>query len=326
MFVVLFALVAAMIFAFWHRQEIADTFRARNFTASPEIVELVDELKLTDSGERVFLASHPTLDASQGFTEQCAMVDHSEDGHVLGCFANEVIHLFAVTDDRLSGVVEATAAHELLHATYARLSASEKEALSKQLVAAYEELAEDDPELEERMSVYEHLSPAAFSNELHSVLGTEVRDLPDKLEAHFAQWFEDRSMIVENFEAYHAVFTKLQERAEKLQKEMTKLRDDVEARSDAYDVDVEQFNEDAEEFQRRNEAYEFSDNPFEFQRIYDELGARRAELEATLEELQQDIEYYEELRTELQQLSQTSDELDQLLDSELAPPSTRPEE
>lgn len=324
--VLLVALVAAGIFAFTQRQEIADYFRANNFTPTSEIESLVDQLALTDSGERVFFASHPTLDASQRFNDHCAGVDHSEQGHVLGCYAGENIHLFAVTDERLGGVVEATAAHELLHATYSRLNVREKETLAKQLNDAYEELIIDDSSLEERMAVYDHLSPSAFANELHSVLGTEVRELPEALERHFGQWFSDRDMIVDNFEAYHTVFTELQDQAKQLQDEMTALRDDVETRRDAYDAAVEQFNLDVADFQRRNANFEYSDKPAEFQYNFDTLEERRNQLESTLAGLQHDIDYYEELRAELQKLSQTSDELDQLLNSELAPPATRPDQ
>ncbi|MBK0418046.1 hypothetical protein JD276_03250 [Leucobacter sp. CSA1] len=321
---VLLALLVVGGLAFTHRQAISDHFKAQGFEASEEVSSLVDRLDLTDAGRRIFLASHPTLDASQGFNEQCAKVDHSEQGHVLGCYSGSAIHLFAVTDERLDGIVEVTAAHELLHAAYERLGAGERDALSRQLLDAYESLAEEDPELARRMEVYEHLSDAAFANELHSVLGTEVRKLPPRLEEHYRQWFGSRELIVDFFDAYHGVFSELQTRAESLQAELTALREDVERRSAEYDAAVERFNADAAEFQRRNEALEFSDEPEEFDRIYADLDQRRAQLEATLAGLQADIARYETLRTELQQLNQTSNELDQHLNSDLAPPSTRP--
>lgn len=321
----LVAILVAGGLAFMHRQTISDHFAARSFTPSPEVAELVDSMALTEAGERVFMASKPTLDGSQHFNDQCAAVDHSEQGHVLGCFSGEKIHLFEVADERLQGVVEVTAAHELLHAIYQRMGAAERDAFSKRLNVAYEELAAESPELKERMAVYDHLSQASFSNELHSVLGTEVQELPQWLENHYAVWFEDRDLLLDHFESYHAVFTELRDRAEELQEQMLALRDDVEQRNAEYEAAVAQFNADADDFQKRNEAYEFSDDPDAFQRIYDELEARRQKLQADLAALQADIAHYEEMRKELQQLSQTSTELDQLMDSELAPPATRPD-
>ena len=96
---------------------------------------------------------------------------------MLGCFADRRIRLFEVTDERLTGVVETTAAHELLHASWVRLSRDERASLSETLIAEYEERAKVDEDFKQRMSVYESLSRSAFANELHSVFGTEVGEL-----------------------------------------------------------------------------------------------------------------------------------------------------
>lgn len=321
---VVLALAIAAVVAFMHRQEISDFMRARGYDASSEIIEISDHLRLTSTGKRVFLATRPTLDGSQKFNERCQAVEHTEDGHVLGCYSEDAIHLFDVTDERISGVVEVTAAHELLHAVWTRLGAGEREELSDRLRAAYEDLAEERPELTERMSVYEHLSDAEFANELHSVLGTEVRELPEWLEDHYAQWFIDRSLVVDDFDGYHSVFTELQDRADALNEELSAIRDEVEQRNSDYEAAVEQYNADARSFRERNEAYEFADDPDEFERIRSDLEARSAALDDERASIQGRIDKYEELRQELQSLSQTSDELDQHLNSDLAPPATRP--
>lgn len=320
------ALAGTAAFALSHRQEIRDHFAAMGFEPSARVVEITRTLRLTDSGRRVFFATHPTVDGSQNFNEQCSEVDHSERGHVLGCYTGERIHLFNVTDERVQGVVEVTAAHELLHASYSRLGEGDRAALAPRLRTAYEELAERDPRLRERMAVYEHLSEAAFANELHSVLGTEMRELPEWLEEHYAQWFEDRAALVDTFEAYHSVFVDLQRQAEALESEMATLRSDIEDRKAAYDDAVRGFNDDAAEFSARNDRYEFSEAPDEFARIRDELAQRREELERTLGELQADIDRYKNLGTQLKELGELSTELDQHLNSDLAPVTTRPTE
>lgn len=322
--IILLAIVVAGVIAFMHRQQINDHFAAQRFEASVEIVDLTDRLQLTEAGHRIFWASEPTLDASQHFNEQCAQVDHSEEGHVLGCYSQGVIHLFAVTDERLNGIVEVTAAHELLHAAFARMGSDERSTFAKKLNKLYKELAKEDPVLEERMSVYSQLSPIAFANELHSVLGTEQRELPDWLEQHYAAWFEDRGLIVDFFDDYHAVFDQLKQRSEELQQEMTALREDVETRSAAYDQAVEAFNLEWAEFVRRNEAFEFSDDPDEFYRLRDGFYTRRDALGAEMRSLNADIDRYEQMRAELLELSELNHELEQQLDSELAPPAPAP--
>lgn len=319
---IVLALIAAAGFAYLQRQNISDHFAAQSFEPSQEMSELTDRLMLTDTGRRVFFATHPTLEASQLFNEQCADVDHSEDGHILGCYTRDSIHLFKVTDERLNGIVEVTAAHELLHAAWARLGDGERSELVASLTRLYEELAEEDHELADRMSVYSELSEDAFANELHSVLGTEVRELPDWLEAHYARWFEDRLLIIDFFDAYHEVFAQIQARADELQSQLTALRESIEARSDDYDAALTQFNADVDDFNRRNAAYEFSGNVDEYWRLRGELEARSSTLSAERESIQADIDRYEQMRQELAELSDKNAELNQQLDSNLAPPPT----
>src|SRR5699024_3493237 len=119
---------------------------------------------------------------------------------LLGCYTNGRIHLFDIDDARVDSVVEATAAHELLHAAYERFTQREREALAKRLIDLYEERSEHEPKFAERMSVYDHLSTAEFANELHSIFATELTELPDWLEEHYATWFRDRQQIVQYYE------------------------------------------------------------------------------------------------------------------------------
>lgn len=321
---IVIAILGGGTFAYLNRQQINDHFAAQSFSASPEIVQLTESLQLTEAGHRIFWASEPTLDASQNFNEQCAQVEHSEEGHILGCFTGGRIHLFEVRDERLQGIVEVTAAHEMLHASFSRLGDSERASLVHELNTLYEEMAVNDPALEGRMSVYSSLSKTAFANELHSVLGTEQRVLPEWLEEHYAVWMGDREVILDFFDGYHAVFNELKQRADQLEAEMTALRADVEQRSKAYDEAVAQFNIEWAGFIARNEAFEFSSNPGEFYRLRDEFYDRRDALGEEMRRLNADIERYEVMRTELLALSELNHELEQQLDSDLAPPAPAP--
>ena len=323
-FTVFLVVVAVVVLGMTHRQEIKDHFASLGYEATPRVGSLARDLDLTDAGRRIFLATQPTVDGSQHFNEQCAKVDHSEQGHVLGCYTSDRIHLYDVTDERVSGIVEITAAHELLHATYARLGDGDRTLLAAKLRDAYEALAPTHPELAERMSVYEHLSDAAFANELHSVLGTEVRDLPDWLEEHYAQWFADRSGLIDVFESYHTVFNDLQRQADDLQARMTALRSDVEQRKIAYSAAVDAFNSDAAAHAARVARDEYAEEPDAEQRDGQALEDRRTALDVDLAALQRDIERYNALRDDLESLSEVSAELDEQLDSDLAPITTRP--
>lgn len=324
-FVVLGALIAGVATAYVYRDDIRDMVVASTFDADERVTQIVNTITPTALGERTFLASQPTIGGREQFARWCAGVDHSEHGHVLGCFANRKIHLFEVTDERLDGIVEVTAAHELLHAAFARLSDTERGDLMQLLRAEYAARSETEPALAERMSVYEQLSDRAFANELHSVLGTEVPDLSPELTAHYDQYFTDRAAILDMYESYHSVFTELTARADELGAQLESLRDDIETRTAAYDEAVRQFNADAADFTARNERYEFSGKKQLFDAMRADLMSRQAALEGELAGLRADTDRFNALRDELIQLNAVSTELNDVLDSQLPAPTTRPD-
>lgn len=317
---IVIALVAAGVFAWVNWQWVDDTFQA--FTARPtaEVVRIADRIELTGDGERVFYASHPALEEGEAFNESCADVPIAEGDHVLGCYADKEIFLFRVTDERLDGVVEVTAAHELLHAVYARFSAGERDTIDAAVAAEYERVTAEDPELAERMSVYDELAGASFANEMFAVMGTEVGGLNERLESTYGRWFADRDVVVSLYDSYHSVFTELQEQADALEAELDQMFTDIEAQKAQYDADLAQYNADVESFNARNEAYEFSGNPDEFSRLRNELEQRRSGLNASLESINANVESYNAKREELIALGRESEDLNAQLDSSAPPP------
>ena len=312
-------LVAFLVIAFANRGLIKDHFVAATFDASPEVETLTDNLNLTPAGERVFLASEPAIGGSEHFTAWCSGVVRSEESHVLGCFKRDNIFLFNVTDPRLDGIVEVTAAHELLHAVFARMSPREQQKLAKELRDEYDRLVTDTPELAERMAVYESLSPTAYANELFAVLGTEEAPLNEHLEARYADWFNEREDIVSIHEQVFSVFVDLRARAAELSAELTSLKDSIEERSESYTASVAAYNSEAAEFKDRNKRFEFSDNIAEFDEIRWHLLDWHAELEEELASLRTDTDHYNELREELEGLKQIGAELDASMNSMPAP-------
>ncbi|MBP1325305.1 putative nucleic acid-binding Zn-ribbon protein [Leucobacter exalbidus] len=323
------ALVAATVGAVMNRQLISDHIAAAGFEAPSPVLELQQSLHLTDDGTRIFLASHPTLDGSQHFNTQCAELLQGVTAHVLGCYVDDRIHLFNVVDPRVAGIVQVTAAHELLHAAYARMRPGDRSVLAEKLRKLYKERSQADPDLAKRMEMYSNLSDTAFAGELHSILGSEMEDLPEWLEEHYAQWFEDRSSITATYRAYQGVFQGLKNDSNSLRERMRVLRVDVEKRKADYDIAIEAYDADAAELEqqlnapKRSKSRATIESEREKQR---DLEERRTELKETLKGLQDDIDHYNEQRAALQQLGELSTELEQQLDSALAPVTTRPTE
>jgi ethanolamine utilization protein EutA (predicted chaperonin) len=101
-------------------------------------------------------------------------------------------------------VEEVTAGHEMLHAAYDRLSPSEKERINGLLEDAYSRIT--DQRLRQNVASYESRDPSVVLNELHSILGTEVRNLPKDLETYYGRYFDDRGKVLTLAEAYASEF------------------------------------------------------------------------------------------------------------------------
>lgn len=190
---------------FWQRYYIFDSIRLWNYTPPAAITQLADETSMLSTTKRVFYAYRPSLDDKSSFNTHCTF---DEQTIVLGCYNRRGIYLYQVTDVRLHGVVEVTAAHELLHAEYDRLSTSDKKHVDTMVAAAYQNIT--DERIRKTIKSYQD-NGADVPNEMHSILGTEVQNLPADLEAYYARYFSNRKAIVAFSESYVQEFTARQD-------------------------------------------------------------------------------------------------------------------
>ena len=112
-----------------------------------------------------------------------------------------------VVDPRLKGVMEVTAAHEMLHVAYQRMSIFEQSQLNKKLQQALNKL--QNFRILKLVETYNRQDPRSVDNELHSILGTEVNNLGPELEEHYRAYFTDRASVVALSERYEGMFTSL---------------------------------------------------------------------------------------------------------------------
>lgn len=208
------------------RQAIFDWWRLRDYAPSNRIVELASNTTMTDQGKHLFYVYHAELQDSEAFNNSC---DFNEESIVLGCYvSNRGIYIFDVTDARLKGIHEVTAAHEVLHAAYDRLSAKEQARIDTLVSKAFEALT--DQRIKDTVESYRKRDPSVVPNELHSILGTEVRDLPAELEAHYGRFFNNRKAVVAFSEQYEQAFLERKNRAETLAQQIQSLKSQIEAK------------------------------------------------------------------------------------------------
>lgn len=225
--VVFWAIVAL---AFMQRQAIIDWWRLRGYEPPAEIAALADNTTMTDEGRRLFYVYRPGLEQAASFNQNCTT--NNEFSIILGCYVSgQGIYVFKVDDDRLAGVEEVTAAHEMLHAAYDRLSSKQREDIDAQLLAVYEGM--ENERLRTTIEQYRESDSSVVPNELHSILGTELRVLTPELERYYAQYFKDRTVIVGYSETYEKAFSDRKAQIDSLEAELKSLQESVETRKTA---------------------------------------------------------------------------------------------
>jgi hypothetical protein len=190
---------------------------------SPAIKRLAEQSLMTPAAQRLFYRQHPTIESKDTFLEQCKVPDKSI---MLGCFVRRgrtgKIVVQQITDPRLKGTMEVTAAHEMLHAAYERLSPGERDDLSQRLTKAATRV--QDSRLKSVLDDYQARDIALYHNELHSHLGTELGNLGDaKLEQHYQRYFNDRHRLVALAQRSGSVLKQLDDQAERLKPQIEQL-------------------------------------------------------------------------------------------------------
>ena len=218
--------IAALPILLWQRQNIYDWWRLYNYDPPSHIEEIAENSKFNEYGKKLFFVHKPELNDRNSFNQNCPS---QEQTIVLGCYiSHQSIYIFDVTDERLKGIKEVTAAHEMLHAAYDRLSTKERQRIDSLTNEAYTNL--NDQQLSKTIELYKSKDASVVPNELHSILGTEVRELPEELSTYYQRYFTDRMSVVELSENYEQVFVSQQNEIRTLADQITSLESELASR------------------------------------------------------------------------------------------------
>lgn len=231
----LFVWLVVLSTAFAQRQRIADWFALRNYTPPAAISSLAQQDTMTPQATRVYYVNHPELDPKGQFSKNCPQ-NGGEQTIVLGCYhGNQAgIFLLDVTDNRLNGVEQVTAAHEMLHAEYDRLSSNEKQRVNAMLQDYYQHKL-TDVRIKKTIDAYKKTEPTELVNEMHSIFGTEVAQLPAPLETYYQRYFTNRAAVTGYAAAYQSEFTSRQAKITADDARLAELKKQIDADNAALD-------------------------------------------------------------------------------------------
>ena len=293
-----------------NRQYVLDQIAVWGYEPTSEIQAIGQRVSFTDEGRFVFYATKPEVENQETFNTKCPRQEAGSP--ILGCYTtDDRIYIYALTNDQLDGMKEVTAAHEMLHAAWYRMSSEERDKLSVELREAYEGL--DNSELKTRMEYYERTEPGEFANELHSILGTEVASLSNSLEAYYGQYF-NRKAVLALHEQYSSVYLALHTRADELFSKMEALSATIQDQSKNYDNAAGQLTSDINAFNARATNGSFSSQA-QFNAERAALIRRSNALENDRRAINANIEIYNTYYSEYQEIAKQVEVLNDSLDS-----------
>lgn len=161
---------------------------------------------MTPRSMKLFYVNRPDVTSGKRFTDNCP--SGGEKTVVLGCYVgnDRGIYIYNVSDSRLEGVEKVTAAHEMLHAAYRRLGSTERKKVDTMLTDYYQN-GLTDKRIESTIEAYRKSEPNDVVNEMHSIFGTEVANLPAPLEVYYRQYFKNRAVVARYTADYQSEFT-----------------------------------------------------------------------------------------------------------------------
>jgi len=306
---------------------IKDQLVAHQFETPENISSYIDQAGLSDQGSLYLRTSLPRVVPAYEFDRYCT---RNEPGiGVLGCYTtrDSRIYLYDVTDPRLESIEPVVAAHEMLHAVWFRKTSEERDALAPLLEEAYAALGPDHP-LIERMASYEADDPASRLPELYSIIGTEIREIPEALEAHYAEYFANRALVVDLADRVYRVFDTLQAELEQLSNELSSRNAEIEGLRFTYEETSRVLAGDIVAFNEKASTPGAFPSKSQFEATRAELVTRQERLESMRITLQTKIAEYNDRLEELNTLNDEVSELNQGInvtleeEEELTPPST----
>lgn len=306
-------LIAALaIFGYTYRQAILDHLSMWSYQPTANVQQLSDSLDLTYQGKLYFYTAHPELNQAETFNQNCPRVELNSP--ILGCLNGERIFIYDIDNSKLKGVEEVTAAHEMLHVAWLRLSADEQERLGELLIQEAETI--NDKGFKERLDYYKRNEPGQLTNELHSIIGTEKADISDELERYYDRYFNDRLAIVGLYENYSSVFNDLLSESEALSNQIKTTGESLSQRIIAYELDVQSLSNDIDSFNYRASQGSFSSmNQFYSERSQlawrsNQLSIEKEQLDELINKYNQLVDRYNKLAIQLESLHSSIDSLD----------------
>lgn len=300
------AVAAGAAWLLLNRQAVIDFYRLQTYTPNATIAQLAANDKLTANGQNLFYESEPRLQDSAAFNQSCST---HEQTIVLGCYKAQQIFLYNVSDDRFDGVKEVTAAHEMLHAAYERLSDTDRQRVNALLKPIIDTMK--DPRILELIALYNKEEPGELYNEMHSILGTEYADVTPELENYYKQYFQDRSVVVTYANKYQAVFAESKNKLDEYDTQLNVIKPQIDQNNAA----LKQMQTELQAQSNQLSTYRSQGHIQEYNQLVPSYNAKVAQFNALIDQTRQLVAQYNDIVRQRNQQAAAQNNLYNSLDS-----------
>jgi len=291
-----------------------DWWKLRNYQPSAQVSGLANSTTMTDAARRYFYINHPAVEDKATFRSNCDKF--GETTIVLGCYQSNMrgIYILSVDDERLEGVEQVTAAHEMLHAAYDRLSKDKKAEVNRWL----QDFADNqlqDARVKKILKNYETTEPGQQLNEMHSIFGTEVANLSPQLEQYYRQYFTDRQTVAAFAGSYQGAFTSRQEAIQKYDNQLKTMSKTINDNKNTLVSQEKQLDDEG----RKLQNYRASGRIDTYNQGVEPYNTKIDAYNKLLEDTKTLIDQYNAIVAQRNQLAQETLSLQQAIDSSSLP-------
>jgi len=309
LFLLTLVLLAAPFLVWWKAQALTDWWQLRDYSAPAAVSALAAQDTMTAYAKHVFYVNHPDIEANPAqFQKDC---NESEKTIILGCYHSDQngIFVYDVQDPRLSGVEQVTAAHEMLHAAYDRLSAKDRDYVDGLLEDYYKNQLTDQ-RIIDTINSDKQSEPNDVVNEMHSVFGTEVANLPAPLETYYKKYFDNRQAVAGFASSYEDEFTTREDQIKALKSQLDQLKTSINSQEADLDAQLKQINADRAKLDSERSSgriAEYNAGVSGFNQEVNSYNNSVETLRSSINQYNQVVEQYNAVAKELASLAQSID-------------------
>lgn len=291
----------------WQGDNIRETIQLSRYQPPQEVAKLASEAKMSETGRKIFYLNTPIIESKKVGLNLCKKKGSHAKTVILGCYvSNRGIFIQKVTDQRLAGIMQVTAAHEMLHSAYGRLANSEREAINRELNQVFSQLK--NRRIRNLIEIYRQQDPQVVNNELHSILGTEVANLGTVLETHYSRYFSDRSQVVGYAQKYEQAFEKILRQAEEVEQQINVMKPELtslEAAVKNGSANLTQQRRELDRLQKANNVAEYNRRVASYNQQVDSYNRQVNSLKQKVATYNRLVKTYNALSSEEKSLNQS---------------------